>query len=50
MRMGVQMPNKMEWALPQRQFRIPTKKVADTEQTREERSQQGQPDTERYLL
>jgi len=50
MRMGVQMPNKMEWALPQRQFTIPTKKVADTEQTREERSQQGQPNTERYLL
>ena len=50
MRMGVQMPSKMEWVLPQRQFRTPTKKIADSGQTREERPQQGQPDTERYLL
>ena len=40
----------MEWVLPQRQFRTPTKKIADSGQTREERPQQGQPDTERYLL
>ena len=50
MRMGVQMPSKMEWVLPQRQFRTPTKKIADSGQTGEERPQQGQPDTERYLL
>ena len=49
MRMAVQMPRKGV-ALHQRQFRMPTKKVADTEQTREERPQQRQPDTERYLL
>ena len=50
MRMGVQMPSKMEWVLPRRQFRIPTKKIADSGQTREERPQQGQPEPERYLL
>jgi hypothetical protein len=39
--------------VPQRQFRMPAKKVAKaelTEQTPEERPKQQQPDTERYLL
>jgi hypothetical protein len=50
MRMAVQIPSKKEWALRHREFRMPTKKIADTEQTREERPHQRQPETERYLL
>lgn len=34
----------------QRQFRMPTKKVAKPEQTEEERPQHNQPETERYQL
>jgi hypothetical protein len=50
MRVPAQMPSQREWVLPQRQFRMPIKKVANAEQTEEERPQQRQPDTERYLL
>ena len=50
MRALAQMPSQKEWVLPQRQFRMPIKKVANAEQTEEERPQQRQPDTERYLL
>ena len=50
MRLPAQMPSQREWVLPQRQFRMPIKKVANAEQTEEERRQQRQPDTERYLL
>jgi hypothetical protein len=45
-----QVPSQREWILPQRQFRMPVKKVANTEQTEKERPMQWQPDTERYLL
>jgi hypothetical protein len=50
--MGVpaQMLSQREWVLPQRHFRMPIKKVANSEQWEEERPQQRQPDTERYLL
>jgi hypothetical protein len=44
------MRSQREWVLPQRQFRMPTKKVANAEQTDKERPLQRQPDTERYLL
>jgi hypothetical protein len=44
------MPSQREWVLPQRQFRMPVKKVANTEQTEKERPLQWQADTERYLL
>ena len=45
------MRSQREWVLPQRQFRMPTKKVANAEQTEKERRPlQRQPDTERYLL
>jgi hypothetical protein len=50
MRVPAQMPSQREWVLPQRQFRMPIKKVANAEQTQEERPQQRQPDPERYLL
>ena len=50
MRVSAQMPSQREWVLPQRPFKMPTKKVANAEQTQEERPQQRQPDTERYLL
>ena len=51
MRVPAQMPSQREWVLPQRPFKMPTKKVANAEQTEEERRpQQRQPDTERYLL
>ena len=36
--------------MPQRHFRMPTKKVAEPEQTEEERLPQQQPGTERYQL
>ena len=36
--------------MPQRQFRMPGKKVARTEQTDEGRPQQEQPEMDRYLL
>jgi hypothetical protein len=44
------MRSQKEWAAPQRQFRMPAKKVAGTEQTEETRPQQKQADMERYLL
>jgi hypothetical protein len=50
MRVPAQMPSQREWVLPQRPFKMPIKKVANAEQTEEERPQQRQPDTERYLL
>jgi hypothetical protein len=50
MRVPAQKPGQREWVLPQRQFRMPIKKVANVEQTEKERPQQRQPDTERYLL
>jgi hypothetical protein len=37
MRVSAQMPSQREWVLPQRQFRMPVKKVANTEQTEKER-------------
>jgi len=36
--------------VPQRHFRMPTKKVVKPEQTDEQRLQHQQPDTERYQL
>ena len=36
--------------MPQRHFRMPTKKVVKPEQTDEQRLQHPQPDTERYQL
>ena len=36
--------------MPQRHFRMPTKKVVKPEQTEEQRLQHQQPDTERYQL
>ena len=36
--------------MPQRQIRMPAKKVVKAEQTEEERLQHQQPDTERYQL
>ena len=51
MRVPAQMPSQREWVLPQRPFKMPTrKKIANAEQTEEERPHQRQPDTERYLL
>ena len=50
MRVPAQMPGQRERVLPQRQFRMPIKKVANAEQTETERPQQRQPDTERHLL
>jgi hypothetical protein len=44
------MPSQREWVLPQRQFRMPVKKVANTEQTEKERPLQGCAIVERYLL
>jgi hypothetical protein len=44
------MGNQKEWIVRQRQFRMPTKKVAKREQTEEERLQHNQPETERYQL
>ena len=41
------MPSQREWVLPQRQIRMPVKKVANVEN---EQPLQRQPDTERYLL
>jgi hypothetical protein len=50
MRVPARMLSQRERVLPQRQFRMPIKKVANAEQTEEERPQQRQPDTDRYLL
>ena len=52
MRVPAQMPSQREWVLPQRQFRMPVKKVANAEQTEKEKERplQWQADTERYLL
>ena len=50
MRMAVKMPSQREWVLPQRQFKMPTKKVVNAEQAEEDRPQERQPETERYLL
>ena len=36
--------------MPQRHFRMPTKKVVNPEQTEEQHLQHQQPDTERYQL
>ena len=36
--------------MPQRHFRMPTKKAVKPEQTEEQRLQHQQPDTERYQL
>ena len=36
--------------MPQRHFRMPTKKVVKPEQTEEQRLQHEKPDTERYQL
>jgi hypothetical protein len=44
------MRSQKEWAVPQREFRMPAKKVVKPEQTEEERPRQQQPDTERYQL
>ena len=44
------MRSQKERIVPQRQFRMPAKKVAKTEQTEGERPLQQQPDTERYQL
>jgi hypothetical protein len=45
-----QLRSQKEWVVPQRQFRMPAKKVAKSEQPEEERPRQQHPDTERYLL
>jgi hypothetical protein len=52
MRVLAQMPSQRKWVLPQRQFRMPVKKVANAEQTEKEKERplQWQADTERYLL
>jgi hypothetical protein len=50
MRVSAQVPSQRERVLTQRQFRMPVKKSANTEQTEKERPPQWQPDTERYLL
>jgi hypothetical protein len=50
MRVPAQMPSQRGWVLPQRQFRMSVKKVANAEQTEKEWPLQWQPDTERYLL
>ena len=50
MRVSAQVPSQREWVLPQRQFRMPVKKGANTEQTEKERPLQSQPDMECYLL
>jgi hypothetical protein len=52
MRVPAQMPSQRKWVLPQRQFRMPVKKVANAEQTEKEKERplQWQADTERYLL
>ncbi len=47
MRVSAQMPSQRECVLPERQTRLPVKKVANVEN---ERPLQWQPDTERYLL
>ena len=44
------MRSQKEWVVPQRQFRMPTKKISKTEQPEEERPRHQQPDTERYQL
>jgi len=44
------MRSQKEWVAPQRQFRMPAKKVSKTEQPEEERPRHQQPDTERYQL
>ena len=44
------MRGQKEWAVPQRQFRMPAKKVVRTEQTDEARPKQEQPAMDRYLL
>ena len=50
MRLPAQMPSQREWVLPQRPSKTPIKKVANAEQTEEERPHQRQHDTDRYLL
>src|SRR6516164_2024169 len=42
--------SQKEWVVPQRHFRMPTKKVVKPEQTDEQRLQHHQPDIERYQL
>ena len=44
------MRSQKEWVVPQRHFRMPTKKVVKPEQADEQRLQHQQPDTERYQL
>ena len=44
------MRGQKEWAVPERQFRMPAKKVVRTEQTDEARPKQEQPEMNRYLL
>ena len=48
--MPARMLSQRNWVLPRRQFRMPTKKAADAEQTEKEWPPQPQPDMERYLL
>jgi hypothetical protein len=50
MRVSARVPSQREWVLPQRQFRMPVKKIANAEQTEKERPLQWQADTECYLL
>ena len=50
MRMPVQISNKKEWVLPQRQITRAAKNVSTVERTEEKLPQQQQPETERYLL
>jgi hypothetical protein len=50
MGLAADMRSQKESAVPQRQFRVPGKKVARTEQTEEARPQEQQPDMERYWL
>src|SRR5262249_16216031 len=44
------MRGQKEWVVPQRQFRMPTKKISKTEQPEEERPRHQQPDTDPYHL
>jgi hypothetical protein len=50
MGMPVQTRSQKEWVLPQRQFKMPAKKLANAEQTEVDTAQQREPDTERYVL
>jgi hypothetical protein len=44
------MRSQKDWLVPQRQIRMPAKKVAKAEQTEDEGLQHQQPDTGRYQL